>query len=132
MDIKKYIFKMTLILGLAELVCAGITVGIFAMLGYFHWNVIVGSLVGLLLTVGNFFLMAVGTQIAANQAQEQDVKTGKATIHFSYFGRIIVMFAVLAAFAAAGWGQPIAMVIPLLLERPILTVADYLGRKGDQ
>lgn len=132
MDIKKYIFKMTLILAVAELVCVGIMVGIFAMVGHFHWNVIVGGLVGLVLTVGNFFFMAVGTQIAANQAQEQDVKTGKATIHLSYFGRIAVMFAILVAFAVAGWGQPIAMVIPLLLERPILTFADYFGRKGDQ
>ena len=132
MDIKKYISRMTLILGVAELVCVGLMTGIFAMLGYFHWNVIVGGLVGLALTVGNFFVMAIGTQIAANQAQEQNVKTGKATIQFSYFGRIAVMFAVLAAFAVSGWGQPIAMVVPLLLERPILTFADYFGRKGDQ
>jgi len=131
-DIKKYIFRMTLILAVAELICVGIMVGLFAMLGHFHWNVIVGGSVGLVLTVGNFFFMAIGTQIAANQAQEQDVKTGKATIHFSYFGRIAVMFIVMAAFAYIGWGQPIAMVIPLLLERPILTFADYFGRKGDQ
>lgn len=132
MDIKKYIFKMTLLLAVFELVGVGITTGIFAMLGHFHWNVIVGGLVGLVLTVGNFFFMAIGTQIAADRAMAQDVKAGKATIHFSYFGRIAVMFIVMAAFAYVGWGQPIAMVIPLLLERPILTVADYLGRKGDQ
>lgn len=132
MDIKKYIFRMTLILAAAEFVCVGIMVGIFAMLGYFHWNVIVGGLVGLILTTGNFFFMAVGTQIAVDQTQQHGANNGKATIKFSYFGRILVIFAVLAAFAATQWGHPLAMVIPLLLERPILTVADFLGRKGDQ
>ena len=123
---------MTLILSIAELICVGIMAGIFAMLGYFHWNVIVGGIVGLLLTVGNFFVRAISTQIAVNQAQEQNANTGKATVRFSYFGRIAVIFAVLAAFAATEWGHPLALVIPLLLERPILTFADYFGRKGDQ
>ena len=132
MNSRKYILSQTGLLALGQLVCIGAMIGVFALAGHFDYRVILGAVVGGILAIGNFFFMAVGTQIAVDQTQQHGANNGKATIKFSYFGRILVIFAVLAAFAATQWGHPLAMVIPLLLERPILTVADFLGRKGDQ
>ena len=74
--------------------------------------------------------MAIGLSLAADKAQAQDAKGGKATIKSSYAVRTLVMFIVLFACAKSGHFHVIALLAPLLFVRPTLTVADFFRKKG--
>jgi hypothetical protein len=132
MDIRKFILRHTLILTVGELVCVGAMVGIYALLGQLNWTVPVGGVIGLLLAVGNFFFMALSASSAADKAQNQDVKGGKATVKSSFLFRLLVMFALLFVFAKAGVADPIAMVVPLFLVRPIISVVAFFEKPGKE
>ena len=132
MDIRKFILRHTLILTIGELVCVGAMVGIFALLGQLDWTVPVGVAIGLVLAVGNFFFMALSASSAADKAQNQDVKAGKATIKSSFLFRLLVMFVLLFVFAKAGVADPIAMVVPLFLVRPIVSVVAFFDKPGKE
>lgn len=130
MDSRKYVLKQTGTVFLGVLLAGAAMVGVFALLGYYDSTVLLGAAVGVLVAVLNFFFMAVGLTLAADKAQEQDVKQGKTLVTSSYFLRMIVMFVVLFACAKSGYCNTVALVLPLLFVRPILTVAEFFQKKG--
>ena len=84
------------------------------------------------MAVGNFFFMAVGVTLAADKAENQDVKAGKALVSSSYTIRLIVMAVVLFAAAKSGYCNVFALVIPLVFVRPVLTVGEFFRKSGDK
>ena len=132
MNIRKFILRETGIIAIGQLVCVGAMVGIFALLGYFDLGVIIGGIVGMTLSLGNFFFMAISADLAADKAKNQDVKGGQAAIKSSFLLRLAVIFVVLFAFAKSGIANPLAMVLPLVFVRPILTVAEFFRKSGDR
>ena len=46
MDSRKIVFKETAIVAVGELICSGLMVGVFALLGYFKMNVLSRALAG--------------------------------------------------------------------------------------
>lgn len=129
MDMRKAILQQTGIVALGEAVGVAAMVGIFALLGRFDRTVLLGGIVGGAVAVGNFFAMAIGVHIAADKAENQNVKGGQATIKSSYMLRLVVMFLVLFAFAKSGLCNVIALVIPLVFVRFTLTLAEFFRRK---
>ena len=75
--------------------------------------------------------MAVGTSLAADKAEKQDVKGGQALIRGSYILRIAVLFVILFACAKGGIAHPLALVLPLIFVRPVLTLAEFFNKKGE-
>lgn len=132
MDIRKFILKHTLILTVGLSIGVAAMVGIFALLGQLNWTVPVGGAIGLVLAVGNFFFMAINASAAADKAENQDVKGGKATIKSSFMLRLLVLFALLFVFAKTGVANPIAMVVPLFLVRPIISVSAFFSKPGKE
>lgn len=130
MDPRKFIIKETAMLALGEAVCVAVIAGIFAMLGHFDYKVILGGVVGLIIAVGNFFFMAISTDMAAEKAMEQDVKGGKAAVKVSYTLRLLILGVLLLVFAKSGHCNAIAMVCPLFLVFPILTVIEFFRKAG--
>lgn len=130
MEAKKYVFRQTGILAVGQLICSAVMVGIFALIGSFDYTVILGALVGAAVAVLNFLFMAIGISLAADKAQEQNVKGGKSLVTGSYMIRIVLMFVVLFACAKSGHFHVIALVVPLIFVRPILTVAEFFKKKG--
>lgn len=130
MDSKKMVLKETGVVAAGQLVCVAAMTGVFALLGYFDYTVILGGVAGALTAILNFFFMAVGISLAADKAEKQDVQAGKSMVTGSYFIRIAVMFAVLFFCAKSGHFQPVALVLPLAFVRPILTVAEFFKKKG--
>ena len=125
MDSRKYVLQQTLRVAVGEAVCVAAMIGIFALLGHFGADVVLGGIVGGLVAVANFFFMAVGVTLAADKAESQDVKGGKALISSSYTIRLIVMAVVLFAAAKSGYCNVFALVIPLVFVRPVLTVGEF-------
>ena len=132
MNSRTFILRETLFLLLGEIVCSAVIVGIYALIGAFHFNVVVGVLVGSLLSTANFFMLGVSADTAASKAQEQDVKGGQKVMRLSYQLRLIVLFVILFAFAKSGLGNPLAMVLPLALFRPILMVIEFFRKPGEK
>lgn len=130
MEAKKYVFRQTGIVALGQVVCIAVMLGIFALLGSFDYTVVLGAVAGALVATLNFLFMAIGISLAADKAQEQNVKGGKSLVTGSYMIRIVVMFLVLFACGKSGHFNVIALVAPLVFVRPTLTVAEFFKKKG--
>ena len=131
MDSRKYVLKETLRVAIGEAVCVAAMIGVFALLGYFSREVVLGGIIGGLVAVGNFFFMAVGVTLAADRAESQDVRGGKAMVSSSYTIRLIVMAVVLFAAAKSGYCNVFALVIPLVFVRPVLTIGEFFRKSGE-
>ncbi|MBR5023133.1 MAG: ATP synthase subunit I [Oscillospiraceae bacterium] len=132
MDVRKELLRQTGVVALGEALGVAAMIGIFVLLGKFDISVLWGGIVGGLVAIANFFVMAIGVNIAADKAQNQDVKGGQAAIKGSYLLRMILMVVVLVAFAKSGICNVIALVVPLVFVRFTLTLWEFFRRKpGD-
>lgn len=131
MDSRKIVFKETAVVAVGEVICVALMLAVFAMLGKFDSTVLLGGIIGGVLTVANFFFMAVGTSLAADKAENQDVKGGQAVIKSSYLLRMIALFVLMFACVKSGLCNVIALVVPLVFVRPVLTIGEFFRKKGD-
>lgn len=131
MDSQKIVYQETGIVAIGVLICTAVMIGAFALLGKFDTSVLLGGIVGAILSIGNFFFMAVGTSLAADRAEKQDVKGGQVLIRNSYMLRLAVLFVLLFACAKSGLFNLFALVLPLIFVRPSLTIAEFFRKKGN-
>lgn len=132
MDSRKYVLKETLYIAAGEAVCVAAMIGIFALLGQYSREVLLGGIVGGLVAVANFFFMAVGVTLAADKAEKQEVNAGKALVSSSYAIRLVLMAVVLFAAAKSGYCNVFALVIPLVFVRPVLTLGEFFRKSGEK
>ncbi len=132
MDTRKYILKETGFILLGQALCVGVMYGFFALLHAFDKSVLFGGIAGGLLATINFFAMSMAAMIASDKALNQDVKGGETTLKISQTGRLIAMAVVLIVFAKSGYFHVIAMVLPLVFTRPILTVREFFRKSGEK
>ena len=127
---RKIVLKETALIALGELICVAVMCGVYALLGRFSTAVLLGGLVGLAVATGNFFFLAVVATLAADKAQAGDPEGGKKMMKSSYPIRLLVMAVVLVLCARSGAFDVIALVLPLVFVRPILTLAEFFRKKG--
>lgn len=130
MESRKIVYRETGIVAIGVAVCTAVMMLVYALLGRFDLSVLWGSLAGAVLSIGNFFFMAVGASLAADKAENQNVKGGSLLVRNSYMVRLLILLIVLIACAKSGVFNLIALVIPLLFVRPTLTVAEFFRKKG--
>lgn len=130
MDSRNIILKETIPVLIGQAVCIPLIALVFRALGYYDVTVLPGAIAGAVIATANFFFMALTTSLAADKAQQQDVKGGQATIQTSYILRQVLLFAALVLCAKTEQMNLIALVIPLVLVRPIITVAELFRKKG--
>ncbi len=129
MDTRKLVIHETAKVAIGVGICLAVMYGVFALLGHFDWHVLVGGIIGSVLSILNFFFMAVNVNNAADKAVNQDVKGGKSLIRFSYTTRLAAIFVILFAFAKSGVTNPLASVLPIAFVRPVITVAEFFNKK---
>ena len=132
MDSRRLFLKQLLIVAVVLAACVGAMYGVFALLGKFNRGVWLGGLFGGLLATLNFLFMAIGASLAADKAQNQNVKGGQATIQGSYLLRMVLLFVLLFALVKSGLCNVITAVLPLAFTRPILTVAEFFRKSGEE
>lgn len=133
MDSRKIVMKETGIVAIGQLVFLAAMFGVFMLLHKFSSAVMLGGLMGAVLAILNFLLMAIGTSLAADKAESsQDVKGGQTLVRNSYFIRMIVLFVVLFACAKSGYFNLFALVLPLVFVRPTLTIAEFFRKKEEK
>ena len=131
MDSRKLVFKETAVIALGECIGVAAMYAIFALLGYFDRTVLLGGLIGGLVAIVNFLVMAMNMTVAADRAVRQDVKGGKSLMQMSYAIRLALMFLVLFACVKSGLCNVFAAVIPLLFVRPTITIAEFFRKPGE-
>lgn len=131
MDSRKFVIQQSGIILVGELLCSAVMVGIFALLDRFDTSVLLGAVFGSILAAANFFFMAIGAMIAADKAEAQNVKGGQATIHSSYMLRMVLLFVIMFALIKSGLCNVIALVLPLVFSRPILTISEFFRKPGE-
>ena len=127
---RKIVWNQTARIAIGEAVCLVLMYGVYALLQRLALPVILGGLVGAVLAVGNFFFMAVIATLAADKAEAQDVAGGQKLMKGSYPIRLLVLAAVLILCARSGWFDVLALALPLLFVRPILTIFEFFKKKG--
>ena len=130
MDSRKIVLKETAIVAAGLMICAALMLAVYGLLGYFSMKVLLGSIVGVLVSLGNFFFMALTVSLAADKAQQQDPEGGKKMVKGGYPVRLLVIAVILFACAKSGYFDVLAMVLPLAFVRPTLTVAEFFRKKG--
>ena len=127
---RKLVLKKTALVAVGEVTCVALMCGVYALIGKFSLDVLLGGLVGLVLATGNFFFMAVVATLAADKAEAQDVEGGKKLMKSSYPIRLLVLAGLLILCAQSGFFDVVALVLPLVFVRPILTLAEFFQKKG--
>lgn len=131
MDSSKIVYRETAVIAAGIGICTAIMFAVYFLLGKWGVSVLLGGLMGAVLSIGNFFFMAMGTCLAADKAQAQDVKAGQLLVRNSYMLRLVVLFAILFACAKSGWFDLFALVLPLVFVRPVITVSEFFRKKGE-
>ena len=127
---RKFVLKETLLVLAGVLICTALMCGVYALLGRFDLSVLLGGLVGTLLSCGNFFFMAMIATLAADKAEQQDAEGGKKLMKSSYPVRILVLAAVLILCAKSGYFNVLALALPLAFVRPVLMILEFFRKKG--
>jgi ABC-type Mn2+/Zn2+ transport system permease subunit len=113
------------------LIASAIMCGVFALLGKFDLSVVLGALAGTVLATGNFFFMAVSATLAADKAEADNVERGKAMMQTSYFVRLLVLAIALFVCAKSGVFHLIALVLPMIFVRPVLSLTEFFRKAGE-
>lgn len=131
MDSRKIVFHETGIVAAGVVACSGVMVGVFALMKLFDMSVLLGALVGTVLTVMNFFVMAICASLAADKAATGDVNGAKGLISASQTGRYAVLALLLFACGVSGYFNVFALVLPLVFVQPTITIAEFFRKSGE-
>ena len=129
MDSRKQVLRQTGEIAVGVALCTGLMLVIYYGIGKFDTKVLCGAVAGFCLGVGNFLAMAIVASRAADKAEAQDINAGKVLMQSSYFVRLVLMFVVMVVLTKAQLCDPLAMVIPLVFVRPVITVSELLIKK---
>ncbi len=129
MDNRKFVIRETLGLLVGEAICTGLMFLVFLLLNRWDITVLLGGIAGLLITVGNFFFLAIAASLASDRAVNQDVEGAKKMVKASQNYRFIAIAVILLLCGASKACNLIALVIPLLVQRPIMLIMEFFRKK---
>ncbi len=131
MDSQKIVYRETAIIAVGEVILSAVMVGVFAALGHFRMNVLWGAVTGCLIMIVNYFFMAVTVSLAADRAEQGQVQQAQKMVSLSSVVRLILMGVALLLGIKLG-ANVLAIALPLLFARPVLMLAEFFRKKGDQ
>ena len=121
-DILHQVTRLTI----AMIICVGIMLGIYALLGIFTRSVLVGAVVGLLLSIGNFVSLSITVSNALDSAaRDNDPQRAQLSIQASSVIRLLVLAAIYILLFRAKLCDPIAALLPLLLAQGVLKLVEF-------
>lgn len=124
--------REVVVVSIGEVIATALMFGVFALGGFWSLKILWGGLLGCALSIVYYGLTALGVAIAAKKATEQDVAGGNRTLRISMILRFGLLLVVLAMALKGKMVNPIALVVPLFLFRPILSVCEFIRKSGDQ
>lgn len=122
-------------------------IAIFLIIGKFDFSVLLGAVIGYAAAVGNFFLMALSVQKAADavqpaavpeeEAQEddgeekplsEDAREAKKRMQLSYTLRMLMMGVIAIVCVALPFVNSYAALIPMLFPRIVITIIGFIQK----
>lgn len=117
--------KETMKIVIGEAVVLALMFAVFALADRFDRTVVLGGLLGAAANVMYFFLICIGVNSASH---EENKKRQKMSFSISYYLRLILLGVCVAIGLKLDCFNNIAVVVPVLMTRPILSVAEILGK----
>lgn len=118
----------TLRIALGLAIGLGLMYGVYALISMFSLKVLLGGLLGYILSVGNFFFMAISLMNLADQGENP---RGGLKMQGGFLFRMLIMGGLIVLGVKLGYCDAIASVIPVLLVRPVITIEQFiLGNSG--
>lgn len=131
MAVDKVVKQETLKIAKGLLVCSGITMFVYLIIGQFNIAVLLGSLYGCAVALLNFFLMGLTVQ---NVTKTEDEKMAKKKMQFSYSVRQLGLLLLVGLgmyisvqFEVLHW---LPILIAIIYPRLIIGVISILNKKG--
>ena len=139
-------YREICILAVGEIIVSAIVIAVFLIVKKYELSVLLGAILGSVVTVANFVWLAISVNRAFDKAllargdgemDEEAVERftaqhGKAienAAKLSYIIRTVSILAVLVLGFLIKIFNPISAVIPLLMYRPILTLGEIIKMK---
>ena len=122
MKIENAAIRETLRIAVGEVFVLILMFAVFALFDRFDASVVWGGVLGAVCNVLYFFLMCMGLNSAMAQP---DKKKQKKSMTVSYYLRLVVLGIGIAIGLKLDCFHNIAVVIPVLMTRPIITVLEY-------
>ena len=151
MKVQPAVRQETKKIALGTAVLTVLMVAVFLILRRFDWTVITGALLGYIAAVGNFFLMALTVQKAADDMKpigtpetetaeddgesdgdekdvplSEDAKRGKQRMQLSYTLRMLGLAAIAILGVTLPWFQSVAVLLPMLFPRLVIAFEGVL------
>lgn len=127
---KNPVIVETLRILLGMVICLGLMLGVYALIGFFSIPVLIGGCVGTVIAVGNFFFMAVGLTNMVKDVGEAKIRLRTQT---SFLIRTLSMLVLLVVAIKFLHCDALATLLPLLFTRPVLMIEQFiLKSRGDE
>lgn len=116
----------------AVLFCAvAIMTGVFALLGRFSVNVLLGAVFGYLMAAGNFLALTVVVSNAADRAEETgNAAEAQKMIQSSTTIRLFALLAIYFAVLRFTPVDPLASIIPMLIMQVVIRLVGFFRKDG--
>ena len=124
--IDKTILKETAYISAVSLILSILMQAVFHIFSFWDYTVILGNLLGLTASVGNFFLMGLTIQKALTKEEEKEARN---LIKLSQSGRLMLLFGVAAIGCLIPVFHSIATVIPYLFPRIAVMLRPLFSKK---
>ena len=124
--IDKTILKETAYISAVSLILSVLMQAVFLIFSFWDYTVILGNLLGLTASVGNFFLMGLTVQKALTKEEEKEARN---LIKLSQSGRLMLLFGVAAIGCLIPVFHSIATVIPYLFPRIAVMLRPLFSKK---
>lgn len=113
MKVDKTVAKETEYIAFFSVVLSVLMQAVFLIIGKWNYTVLLGNIWGIIIAVGNFFVMGLFVQKAVNQSKEDAQKTVKASqsLRFAALFLLTVIGVLIPAF------NSVSIVIPLIFPR---------------
>ncbi len=130
-------------------VLSTLMIAVFLLLGKFNWSVLLGAAIGSAAAIGNFFLMALSVQKAADRmpplppqnetgdGEEEENKeqplseeaiNARKRMQFSYTMRMLMLAAIAIAAVLLPFVNSYAALIPMLFPRIVISLIGLLQK----
>lgn len=128
----KDILHQTGRLAIALLVCVGIMLAVYALLGDLTQSVLVGAIIGFVLAIGNFLSLSITVSNALDRAaRDKEPQRAQLSIQASGVVRLLVLAVIYILLFRAGVCDPVAALLPLLLAQAALKVIEFFRKDNE-
>ena len=117
--------KETVKIVIGELIVLVLMAAVFFLVGRFDLTVVWGGLLGAAANILYFVFICIGVNSAVN---ETEPKRQKQSLTISYYVRLLILGVIIAVGLKFDCFNNIAVIVPVLMTRPILTVAEIIGK----